>query len=285
MRVAIVPTGRMEWLALPEALQRLFPEHDFYSVPEQRAYDSGGPLNGFTSCVISPVAQPSDRVMELLAVAAQEALGDRAKGAADLVLILEDLELANLDGSEVVLQHVAVAARQHLERVQQRAPRTRDALRDRVSFHLASPMIEAWLFGDRAALVRAGVPPDGKPVRLADTQALERFDTQDPDYDLASRASCPRLKEKQRPKWLGAARQRHPKGYLQWLCLDENAPSCTSYEETEGGARALRELRWAGVLEREMPLLAAMLEDLAYGLRADLGGRRGREWRNWLARL
>lgn len=273
MRVAIVPTGRMEWLALPEALHRSFPGHDFYAVPDTALYGSRGPHDGFTSCKISRSARPGDKVTDLLSVAAQEALGDsrRRKEAADLVVILEDLEPPNVDSPEEVLGYVRAAAVAHLNGVQSRAPRTAQVLRERVSFHLASPMIEAWLFGDRAALVRAGVPPDGKPVRLADAQALERFETQDPDYDLASRASCPRLKDKQKPKWLGPDRQRHPKGYLQWLCLDRDEPSCTSYSETEGGAQALRELRWAGVLEREMPFLAAMLEDLAYGLGADLG--------------
>jgi hypothetical protein len=52
MRVAILPTGRMEWNALPMALARLFPDHEFYSLPSQREIDSHPhdfPLASFTS--------------------------------------------------------------------------------------------------------------------------------------------------------------------------------------------------------------------------------------------
>lgn len=236
MRVAIVPTGRMEWLALPEALHRSFPGHDFYAVPDTALYGSRGPHDGFTSCKISRSARPGDKVTDLLSVAAQEALGDsrRRKEAADLVVILEDLEPPNVDSPEEVLGYVRAAVVAHLNGVQSRAPRTAQVLRERVSFHLASPMIEAWLFGDPPALKRAGVPA-GKQARLQDAKALERFATQDAEYEQATRLDCPRLSDNKKPKWLGPDRQRHPKGYLQWLCLDRDKPSCTSYSETEGG--------------------------------------------------
>lgn len=35
MRVAVIPTGRAEWRALPQALQTLFPDHEFYAVPTE----------------------------------------------------------------------------------------------------------------------------------------------------------------------------------------------------------------------------------------------------------
>lgn len=92
MRIAVLPTGRMEWLALPAALQRLFPDHEFYAVPDKILFESDGPSPAFTTVALSG---NSDRVSEhaskLVAVAAQEALGDRHKDPADLVVVLEDL--------------------------------------------------------------------------------------------------------------------------------------------------------------------------------------------------
>jgi hypothetical protein len=79
-----------------------------------------------------------------------------------------------------------------------------------------------------------------------------------------------RRDKKRRPKWLGAqARDRHPKGYMQWLCLDGDHPSCTHYSETDAGGRALTGLRWEALLgapHSRSPYLRALLADLADAL-------------------
>jgi hypothetical protein len=272
MRVAVLPTGHMEWLALPAALQRLFPDHEFYAVPDQTQYESIGPRRGFTTSALQGKSCPvAGRATELVANAALEALGDRHKDPADLVVVLEDLELCNEGQEEVVARYFRHAVKHHLadERVARHAKRTAQVLRDRVSFHLAVPMIESWLFADDEALRRAGVPP-GRTPRLRAEMELERFETADPEYALATQALCPHTpwqEKNARPKWSGEDRRRHPKGYLQWLCLDPTSKKCTTYAEAEGGAAALRDLAWERVSEREgISYLAAMLEDLGHAL-------------------
>lgn len=274
MKVAILPTGRMEWKALPSALNRLFPEHEFYAVPEQHLFDSKGPFDGVTSSRLTLGPTPQNAIT-LIEKAAQEALGDRTRPAADLVVIVDDLELANLDQPGTVMEVMKHAATHHLgcDRVSRVATihdRTTTALANKVSFHLAVPMIESWLFGDPEALATAGVPRHPGPLLVG--PHLEDFYTGDPGYLAAGENDCPQWnargkKRKERPKWLGQDRARHPKGYLQWLCRDGQAASCTGYEEMHGGAAGLGALRWEALLAQPgLSYLAAMLEDLTFKL-------------------
>lgn len=274
MKVAILPTGRMEWNALPGTLSRLFPEHEFYAVPEQQLYDSKGPLDGFTSSRLRP-GQPYQNAVGLIEKAAQEALGDRKRAAADLVIILDDLELANSDQPEAVTAVMKDAVDLHLgcdrvSRVAAILDRTKTVLSNKVSFHLAVPMIESWLFADPEALATAGVPPHPGPQLVG--PCLEDFHTGDLGYLDATEQTCPQWssrggRKKDRPKWLGQDRARHPKGYLQWLCRDGEAANCTSYDEARGGAAGLKALRWETLLAQPgLSYLAAMLEDLAFRL-------------------
>ncbi len=53
MRVALLPTGRTEWHGLPSALHRLFPEHEFYALPEADVFRSDGPFDGVTSTTLT----------------------------------------------------------------------------------------------------------------------------------------------------------------------------------------------------------------------------------------
>lgn len=135
-------------------------------------------------------------------------------------------------------------------------------------------MIETWFFGDPQALRIAGVPEGVEP--LLDCADLEDFLTIRDFYVGATETSCPRWvargrKQKDRPKWLGGQRERHPKGYLQWLCRDGDANNCTSYDESSGGAEALRRLDWTALLRRPgLRYLGALIEDLAEALREPL---------------
>jgi hypothetical protein len=53
MKVALLPTGRTEWRGLPDALHRLFPEHEFYALPEPDVFGSTGPFEGVTSSTLT----------------------------------------------------------------------------------------------------------------------------------------------------------------------------------------------------------------------------------------
>ena len=98
MRVALLPTGRTEWRGLAQAPGRLFPDHEFHCLPtetEIRSNPDGFPYPGFTSVALTELHMqtPPESARELVARAAQEALGDRRRKAADLVVIIDDVEL------------------------------------------------------------------------------------------------------------------------------------------------------------------------------------------------
>lgn len=279
MRVALLPTGRTEWHGLPRALESIFPGNDFYAVPstaEMASYPGAVPYDGFTSVALGATheVEPPESARMLIGRAAQEALGDRETAPADLVFVLDDLELVNAHQPEVVARVFERASRLHLGGLDQRAQeKTAQRLRERVSFHLIVPMIEAWFFGDPHALATAGVPPHAKPSLVS--PELEAFETDDPGYLAATEAACPcwqknGRRKKRRPKWLGTVdRGHHPKGYLQWLCLDGADENCTTYRETRAGGEALATLSWAPLLALpagSLRYLRAFLADLAHGL-------------------
>lgn len=288
MKVALVPTGRTEWHGLPHAFKTLFPAHDFDVLPtaeEVRSHPDDFPSPGFTSFALSAEheASPPEAASELVRRAAQAALGDtRARTpAADLVVVLDDLELANMapPQQEMVTRVFRAAVVRHLNALDSRfEARTRTALLERVSFHLLVPMVEALFFADSEALRQAGVPGQ-TPVVFSPLCDPEDFQTNDPAYLSATETACPRWsslpkgkQRKLRPKWLGGqTRDRHPKGYLQWLCRDGAAANCTTYHETENGGRALSHLRWPQLLMLSRPAghlryLRALLADLSEGL-------------------
>jgi len=278
MRVALLVTGRTEWHGLPGALGRLFPGHEFYAVPtpeEVQSYPDRFPCTGFTSTLLTLHQEQSapESARELVGRAAQEAMGDgRRYLAADIVMVLDDLELHNRHQPARVAQVFRRAVSEHLAGLQGARARTAAMLQAKVSFHIIVPMIEAWFFEDRGALTTAGMPPVATPLLAA--QDVEAFQTNDPAYLAATEAACPcwaiTRKKPTRPKWLGdLPREHHPKGYLQWLCLDGAKKNCTTYDETEGGGNALRGLDWASVLAQpaaQSRYLRAFLADLADGL-------------------
>jgi hypothetical protein len=272
MRVAFLPTGKTEWHGLPAAFGRLFPEHAFEVIPsEVEVADHGEdyPLDGFTS---NPLAarhadKPPGHATDLIERAARAVMD--ADGP-DFVFILDDLELANRTQPDHVVRVFRAAVEQHLaDDEYPRRARARSKIAEHVSFHLIVPMIEAWFFGDRGALAAAGVAATAQ-ASLAGS-SLEDFLTDDASYLVATEADCPtwrtRQDKKSRPKWLGAERERHPKGYLQWLCRDPDDERCTSYTETGGGAAALRRLDWDAVKTHEgLHFMNALIEDVAYAV-------------------
>ena len=274
MRVALLLTGRTEWHGLPAALRRLFPEHEFYAVPTREEVESHPdrfPYDGFTSNELTQKSEdaPPESAILLVERAAQEALGDRHRVAADVVMVLDDVELCNTHQPDRVVRVFRSAVEHHLAELQGARTRTATVLREKVSFHLIVPMIEAWFFGDSSALATAGMPLAGVPLLAA--LDVEAFQTNDAAYLGATEEICPcwisKRIRKNRPKWLGTLlRDKHPKAYLQWLCLDGSQRNCTTYDETENGGRALTGLRWGTLLEQpssQLRYLRAFLADLA----------------------
>ena len=290
-RVALIPTGRMEWEALADALTRLFPGNEFYAIPtreevESKTFQGEFPISSFTSVDVTRVLGRRNNADKLVSRAAEEAMRSRRERRNDLVVILDDLELANLAQVERVVEGVREAAQRHLALLTQDRDvqsRTAAALREKVSFHLACPMIESWVFADPQGPSRAQTRA-GQPARLASGRDPEDFLTADPDFVAAGDQDCtcwhslpsktPAQQKKRRraaPLWVkvGADRERHPKAYMSWLAMDPTEPNCSAYQETHGGADALRALDWTAVLKAQttwMPYLTALVNDLAEGL-------------------
>jgi hypothetical protein len=278
MRVAILGTGRMELQGVPPALKHLFRKHDFYSV--YKLPTQSEPFDSFTSSgkPLDP-AQPNGNVDKIVQQMSGELVPGRKGEPPDLLFVLEDLELANKQQPEVVVQIFREATARHVEELRSNDPKRADrvvqALRSKASFHLVTPMIEAWLFADPNGPSHAGVPEDRLPPNWEQSRDPEDFLTQDPGYleddgsaCTAWRALPPRKAKEHKPGWHTEQREAHPKAFLKWLCRDPTEKNCTRYRETHQGVNALERLDWAAALSslEHCTYLRAFMEDLADGL-------------------
>ncbi|HRI71182.1 MAG TPA: hypothetical protein PK156_43415 [Polyangium sp.] len=301
MRIAFLPTGRTEWNGLVDAFRVLFPgeHHEFDVLPsdgEMRSFPDKYPYPGFTSnpLTLEHETDPPEAALELVERAAREALGDKHREAADLVIVLDDLEPANMHQPDRVAKVFRNVVIKHVAGLPSQATRekTQAKLLERVSFHLLVPMVEALFFADPTALHNAGVSEEVTEAYPSDRDP-EQFEIADSAYLNASDDACScwkalGAKKKSRPKWLGLPswwnanepdeqgrviswRQGHPKGYLQWLCKDGSHKKCTTYDESIGGGRALSSLSWPALLGREKHFgyLRALISDVSAKLQQD----------------
>jgi hypothetical protein len=288
MRVAIVPTGVMELSGLGGCFARLFPEHEFVVVPRvpARPGRDAEPFSQSFTARHKPSATadaPTNLVKLVQELAGQ--VYPRRRGAADLAVVVDDLELFNVDQPAMIAAAVHQAVRGHVERAilpsHEKVELAR-CLRERASFHLAVPMTEAWFFADVRSMTTNGVPAD-RAAHLRPSVDPEGFETDDAAFSVDDGTACAtmadrnrRRREDRRPPWLIApqadapwfVRERHPKAYLQWLCRDPSANSCTSWREAKAGAEALRELSFAAALANpsHCAYARALVDDLADAL-------------------
>lgn len=296
-RVGILATGLMELVALPTALARLFDDgeidHDFFPI---WSTEGETPFSGFTSNTLPPPTE--DHVHNALDKLIAEAAGQLARSDQRdrMIVILDDVELPNMMDPTRITVAVRHAVERYIENVT--PPRgvssadfqdqTRAMFRTRVSFHLAAPMIEAWLFADPEAVERAGA--SGEHPVLVPIRDPEHFRTDDRAYLTFDSSQCVKWTKTQmqqlgprrvtksklkanKPAWIGEFdRGLHPKAYLAWLCRDLQHKRCSTYRETAGragrqecGALALSMLDWGEVLRvpSHCTFARALLSDLA----------------------
>lgn len=207
MRVALLTTGKTEMLGFPMALNRLFGSHHFEAIDDI----PGQHFHGFTSNRLPPPAPLVAGLHLDKMVARVIALVDPATPSRfDLVVMIDDLELANCDQPEVVCDVVRTAVERHLTglgREPSALSALRDAIRARLSFHLAVPMIESWFFAAPRALTALGLTGERAFHKRGDP---EKFESTDRAYiaatDDACRAWCRGRAKNDRPKWLGDSR-------------------------------------------------------------------------------
>jgi hypothetical protein len=181
------------------------------------------------------------------------------------VVAVDDLELVNAPHPQLVSDRVREAVHHYLHHYEWAADATRQQMirrmRERCSFHLFAPMVEAYFFAEPTALGRAG---STRPARIhAGSLDLEDFLTDDPDY-----LAHPNVPHQQKRKsWAIPERARHPKHYLRFLC-DPGNPLTKRYGETKEGVAALRELAWGLVFAHadRVRLARSLFEDISAGL-------------------
>lgn len=254
-RIKLIVTGDLERAALKEALCRAFPaERD----GEDVAWDTPRKVNEVTTYPLPECGDPSSAMGVLAATIVEEAITGKKKGQAraDLVLAICDVELGNLGRENVIVEHLRRALATKLDSYEEQTrERYRDVLRERCSFHLLKPMVEAVFFGERAALLRAGVAKSvQQKLRVDDVEEFESVDSLwTPECEQQNT-----LREAHSPWW---RHERHPKHYLEHLMERSGAKV---YEETEQGAAALETIDWPTVTNTEpSPFLRALFEDLA----------------------
>jgi hypothetical protein len=262
-RVALLVTGKTEE-ALHHALKQVFPAAQF--VMRER-------LEGFTSKALpsTPMlhahdAAPRPTNVERLAAAlvAEVEPGRKTEPPSDLVVLVDDLELVNQPWPERTVEHVRAAVSAHVDRRYASAAareRARARVRERCSFHVLAPMVEAYFFAEEAALVRAGAK---RPSKVSATVTdVESFVVDDPDH-----LGPPNRRSKDEPPvWAIQDRAHHPKSYLQFLC-DPTGTARRAYVESDGGRAALRELDWDAVLAppAHVRFVRSLIHDVADAL-------------------
>jgi hypothetical protein len=245
-RVALVVTGELERRGLAASLARIFPEASFHVELK---------VDGFTTARVRNLgATTVPTLVDKMARALVAAVDPGRSGTpSDLAIAVDDLEIANLDQPGVVVETFRDAVVRHADVVWKNASRRelcRERLRDRASFHLLSPMTEAYFFGQEGPMVSLGVA--GR-TELAPGVDLEEFTVADATYLTAPEGSA---------EWAKANRRRHPKHYLQYLMSD-------GYGETDEGLAALEKVDWRRLADdypAHLRFLRALLADLAHGL-------------------
>ena len=265
-RVGLIVTGKCEHRGLGESLMRIFPDVRFEVLGRE-------PADSFTSADIRQMpASPTPSTLQKFVarlVAAVEPGG--REEPPDLVMAIDDLELVNAPHPALVVDRVRQAVRTHLQSYPGTSASARQKViqrvRERCSFHLLAPMVEAYFFADPAALLRAGA------TRLSQVDAttidLESFVTQDSDY--LQHPDVPHQQHPERKSWAipMPERAQHPKHYLRFLC-DPSDPHTRRYAEAKGGAEALRLLAWTQVFSDTacVQFARSLFEDLSLGLDA-----------------
>lgn len=248
-RIALITTGECEHRALPESLRRVFAdvevefERPLRPVPSitSNHLSYPGPVTGGTKV---------DRFVESIMSTLE------SRDSPDFIFAIDDIELPNVETPHHVTRLVSDAFRRHLGTP---THRELDRLATRCSFHLLCPMLEAYFFGEAAALARAGAT---RPAILDPTRHLEQL--RSVDVQFVAPPDVPRH------PWRRPERAAHPKAYLSFL-VDPDDQELVTYRETVGGCRALATLDWPQVFRHTPPGIEfahALFEDLADALGA-----------------
>jgi hypothetical protein len=263
-RIKLIVTGDMEKLGLHKSLRRFFPdERDGQKV----TWEQPRKTQCATSHQLSPERAPSGPMKGLVkAMIAEAGIGKKGEPA-DLVVVIDDVELGNLGQENIIATHFQNAVRQELNKYNTKTiQRYQDILRHKCSFHLLKPMVESYLFGDTNALRVAGVPT-GESPKLVHPTDVEQFETNDPAW----LPICLRENAKRQQSYPWWHHEYHPKHYLEHL----TERGQVFYDETTCGKNALEGLAWGQIPKclDDTPFIRSLFEDIAdwFGIPNPLG--------------
>lgn len=267
LRIKLIVTGDMEKRGLHESLRRFFPsERDSHSV----TWDMPRKVACATSHRLKPGNPPSTPMKTLVDAMFAEAITGKEGHPADLVVVIDDVELGNLGQEDIVADHFRAAVQSKLNSYSSTATaeRYRVQLREKCSFHLLKPMVESYLFSDQGALEQAGVAASTTP-QLAHPTDVEAFESNDPVWLPTCFAENAR-RQSNTPWW---RHERHPKHYLTHLAERTDPNFC--YDETRHGVKALNTINWQQTVKKptDAAILCALFQDLAdwFGVTNPLG--------------
>lgn len=258
MRILLLVTGELERRALPSSLAGIFPTatfevrklDGFTNVPAEAA---GAPLvESAPDPLLPPKRKPELKLADAMAA---WVLGDGA-ATFDLIVLLDDLEVCNVDDIGAVLARYEAALRHVLGEADAAVRESlRAALRQKASFHLMRPMLEAWFFAEEATLREAGAK---SPSAWPYSDDAETFSVHDQAY-----RSWPH-----HPPHRG---ELHPKRYLDFLNQPGRyAETVNARRRTHTGQQALCRVDWHALAQRpgQFGYTRALLHDLATALGA-----------------
>lgn len=264
-RIKLIVTGDMEKLALHTSLQQVFPgERD----GEEVIWDKPRKSQCVTSHQLQLERSPSHPMRELAKAMIAEAGIGKTGTPADLVIVIDDVELGNLGQETIIATHFRIAVEEELRKYNTATEtRYRNIIREKCSFHLLKPMVEAYLFGDPNALRIAGVPT-GINHCLVHPSDVEQFQTYDTEWLPACYAE--NVKKQQNTPWW--RHEYHPKHYIEHL----TERGQVFYEETHHGKNALMQLNWNKVpkCQPDTPIIRSLFEDISdwFGIQNPISG-------------
>lgn len=268
--IKLIVTGDMEKAALHKSLQRFFPNQlhgteVIWDTPRKEEGTTSYQLKSLT-----PGGSPSNPMKELAKAMLAEALYGKKSTPADLVIVIDDVELGNLGQEQLIATHFRTAVEEIINikanGSKSEESRLRHVARTKCSFHLLKPMVEAYLFGDSNALGLAGIPSGINPCLVHPTD-VEEFETNDCNSKWLSLCNSEDKKQQanNKPWW---SNKLHPKNYLEYMIKEP-------YKETIQGKDALIQLNWCLVSKypNDIPIFRSLFEDISnwYNIPSPLG--------------
>ena len=268
-RIRFVVTGDLERAAIVASISRWFPAETHEGEPVE--WLRPRKVHPATTYRLRTGESPRDPMSNFARAVVAEAWDGADGTPSDLVVAVDDVELHNFDQPHLIGEQFRAALEGEIMRYvasDAALKRMRERVRMRCAFHLISPMVEAYLFGERAALLRAGCATSVEP-RLA-RMDVEAFESVDPAWN--AHCATTDARQSQLPHghfWWREA--RHAKHYLEHLvALDDG-----NYDEVSGGVAAFEALAWATVPADgdAVPFARALFEDLSdfFGVTNPLG--------------